>query len=65
MENLKHNFLSFLSFINLNLQTKIRSADYYKTAQGAATLNVQWGRWGFGGGRGDVLRRKLATASRP
>jgi len=47
------------------LQTKIRSADYYKTVQSTATLNVQWGRWGFGGGRGDVLRRKLATASRP
>ncbi|WP_462111223.1 hypothetical protein [Campylobacter concisus] len=47
------------------MQTKIRSADYYKTVQSTATLNVQWGRWGLGGGRGDVLRHKLATASRP
>jgi len=30
------------------LQTKIRSADYYKTVQSTATLNVQWGRWRFG-----------------
>ena len=34
-----------------------RDSVKFKPARSAATSHVQWGRWGFGGGRGDALLR--------
>ena len=43
-----------LKNVNLNLR---RDSVKFKPARSAATSHVQWGRWGFGCGRGDALLR--------